>query len=73
MANTPDLISIATFQSAADAQAAKRILDEVGIDVVIRTHTSSRIRASRGVEILVSRENVHPAIEALHRRHRWPT
>jgi hypothetical protein len=69
-----DLISIGTFRSTADAQIVKSILDDVGIDSVIRADTSSEnYRAISGAELLVEREDIHEASEALHRRHRWPT
>jgi hypothetical protein len=55
-------------------EVVKSILDDVGIDSVIRADTSSEnYRAINGAELLVEREDVHEASEALHRRHRWPT
>jgi len=69
-----DLVSIATFRSAADAQLAKGILDEVGIDSMIRADNAGGMYpAISGAELLVRSEDVHAASEALHRRHRWPS
>jgi hypothetical protein len=69
-----DLVSIVTFSSPADAQIAKGILDNVGIDSMITAdHVGGRHRGRGGVELLVSFEDAREASEALHRRHRLPT
>ena len=70
MGETSNLISVAAYWSAVDAQVAKGILDEVGIDSLIRADDPGRMyRGISGVELLVSLEDAHEASEALHRRH----
>jgi hypothetical protein len=66
-----DLVSIATFRSPVDAQIAKGILDEVGIESMIRADNAGGMYpAISGAELLVRSEDAHKASEALHRRHR---
>ena len=65
-----DVIPIATYRSTADAWIAKAILNEVGIDSMIRAdNPAGPYRGISGVELLVSLEDAHEASEALHRRH----
>lgn len=40
--NASDLIAISTFRSTADAQIAKGILDEVGIESMIRSDDAEK-------------------------------
>ena len=68
---TTALITIATFPSAADAQLAKGILDEEGIESMIRSDNAGGMYpAIGGAELLVRSEDGARAGEALHRRHR---
>lgn len=67
---TTALITIATFPSAADAQLAKGILDEEGIDSMIRSDDAGGMYpAIGGAELLVRAEDGARADEAIHRRH----
>ena len=71
MAKTAELIAIRTFRSTADAQIAKGILDEVGIESMIRADNAGGMYpAISGAELLVRSEDVDKANNALHRRHR---
>ncbi|MGH9386266.1 MAG: putative signal transducing protein [Vicinamibacterales bacterium] len=66
-----DLIAVSTFPSTADAQIAKGVLDEVGIESMIRADNAGGMYpAISGAELLVRMEDVDRAHEALHRRHR---
>lgn len=67
---SPDLITISTFPSAADAQIAKGVLDEEGIESMIRTDDAGGMYpAIGGAELLVRSQDAVRASEALHRRH----
>ncbi len=67
---SPDLITISTFPSAADAQIAKGVLDEEGIESMIRTDDAGGMYpAIGGAELLVRSQDAVRANEALHRRH----
>lgn len=69
-----NLIAVSTFPSVADAQIAKGILDESGIDSMIRSDNAGGMYpAIASVELLVRLEDVEKANNALHRRHRRPT
>jgi hypothetical protein len=64
-----DLTVVSTFPSTADAQIAKGILDEVGIESMIRADDAGGMYpAIGGVELLVRSEDVDNANDALHRR-----
>ncbi len=66
-----DLIAVSTFRSTADAQIAKGILDEVGIESMIRADNAGGMYpAISGAELLVRSEDSDEAHDALHRRHR---
>ncbi len=66
-----DLIAVSTFRSTADAQIAKGILDEVGIESMIRADNAGGMYpAISGAELLVRSEDSDKAHDALHRRHR---
>ena len=66
-----DLTAVSTFPSAADAQIAKGILDEVGIESMVRADNAGGMYpAIGGAELLVRAEDVEKANDALHRRHR---
>jgi hypothetical protein len=65
-----DLTVVSTFPSTADAQIAKGILDEVGIESMIRADNAGGMYpAIGGAELLVRAEDVEKANDALHRRH----
>jgi hypothetical protein len=65
------LIAVSTFRSSADAQLAKGILDEAGIESMIRADNAGGMYpAISGAELLVREEDLEKAHDALHRRHR---
>ena len=69
-----DLISVSTFRSTADAQIAKGILDESGIESIIRSDNAGGMYpAIGGADLLVRAEDIEKATNALHRRHHSPT
>ena len=65
------LITISTFRSTVDAQIAKGILDEVGIDSMIRADNAGGMYpAISGADLLVRSEDVaktHDALQDLRR------
>ena len=62
------LITISTFRSAADAQVAKGILDEAGIESMIRADNAGGMYpALSGAELLVRAEDADAAHAALQR------
>ena len=66
-----DLIAVSTFQSPADAQVAKGILDETGIESMIRADNAGGMYpALSDVELLVRADDLERAQAALDRRHR---
>ena len=70
MMTSSDLAIVSTFRSTADAQIAKGILDEVGIESIIRSDNAGGMYpAISGAELLVRAEDVARANDALHRRH----
>jgi hypothetical protein len=61
-----DLVAISTFRSEADAQLAKGILDEIGIESMIRTDDAGGMYPGvGGAELLVRNEDVKRAKDAL--------
>lgn len=69
--SSSDLITISTFRSTADAQVAKGILDEAGIESMIRAdNAGGMFPAISGAELLVRSEDADKAHHALHRRGR---
>jgi putative signal transducing protein len=63
-----DLIAISTFRSTTDAQIAKGILDEAGIESMIRADNAGGMYpAISGAELLVRSEDIDKAHDALHR------
>jgi hypothetical protein len=65
-----DLAVVRTFPSTADAQIAKGILDQVGIESMIRADNAGGMYpAISGAELLVRTEDVQKATESLIRRH----
>ena len=66
-----ELIAISTFRSMADAQVAKGILDEAGIESMIRSDNAGGMYpAISGADLLVRAEDAEKAAEALRRRRR---
>ena len=66
-----ELIAVSTFRSTADAHVAKGILDEVGIESMIRSDDAGGMYPGiAGADLLVRAEDVDKATETLHRRHR---
>jgi Putative prokaryotic signal transducing protein len=65
-----DLIVVSTFPSPAEAQIAKGVLDDAGIECLIRAdNAGGMLPASGGVDVMVRADDVQKANEALHRRH----
>jgi hypothetical protein len=61
-----ELVSLSTFRSTADAQIAKGILDEAGIDSMVRADNAGGMYpAIGGAELLVRTDDVQRAGEAL--------
>ena len=61
-----ELAVVATFRSTADAQVAKGVLDEVGIESMIRSDNAGGMYpALSGADLLVRAEDVEKAKEAL--------
>jgi hypothetical protein len=64
------LVTVSTFRSTAEAQIAKGILDDVGIESMIRADNAGGMYpAISGAELLVRADDVEKASEALKRRH----
>jgi hypothetical protein len=71
--SSANLIAVSTFRSSADAQLAKGILDEAGIESMIRADNAGGMYpAINGAELLVRQEDLEKAHDALQRRHRRP-
>jgi hypothetical protein len=69
-----DLVAVETFRSTADALVAKGLLDEAGIESMIRSDDAGGMYpAIGGTDLLVRTEDVEKATDALTRRHRRPT
>jgi Putative prokaryotic signal transducing protein len=66
-----ELITVSTFRSTADAQVAKGILDEAGIESMIRSDNAGGMYpAMAGADLLVRADDVEKATDALQRRQR---
>jgi len=64
--SSSSLIAISTFRSTADAQVAKGILDEAGIESMIRSDNAGGMYpAISGAELLVRSEDTTRANDAL--------
>ena len=64
--SSSSLITISTFRSTADAEIAKGILDEAGIDSMIRADNAGGMYpAISGADLLVRSEDVARAHDAL--------
>jgi len=71
MMKSTDLIAVSIFRSTTDAQIAKGILDEVGIESMIRSDNAGGMYpAMAGADLLVRAEDLEKATDALQRRHR---
>jgi hypothetical protein len=69
--NSSELIASSTFRSTSDAQIAKSILDEAGIESMIRSDRAGGMHpAISGADLLLRAEDVEKAAEALRRRRR---
>lgn len=61
-----NLIAISTFRSTTDAEIAKGILDEAGIDSMIRADNAGGMYpAISGADLLVRSDDVAKALDAL--------
>jgi hypothetical protein len=61
-----DLVAVSTFPSTVDAQIAKGILDEAGIDSMIRSDNAGGMYpALAGADLLVRAEDAERAAAAL--------
>ena len=70
MFEVSELVAVSTFRSLADAQIAKGILDEVGIESMVRSDNAGGMYpALAGADLLVRGEDLEKAHEALGRRH----
>jgi hypothetical protein len=71
--NSAALITVMTCRSVADAQIAKGVLDEAGIDSMIRTDDAGGMYpAIGGADLLVRAEDAAAAHHALQQRDRPP-
>jgi hypothetical protein len=71
MMKSSELIAVSTFRSTADAQIAKGVLDDAGIESMIRSDNAGGMYpAIAGADLLVRTADIEKATEALHRRHR---
>jgi uncharacterized protein len=63
---TPELVAVTAFRSLPDAQIAKGVLDQAGIDSMIRSDDAGGMYpAIGGAELLVRAEDVERATESL--------
>lgn len=61
-----DLVVVSTFRSTADARVAKGVLDDAGIDSMIRSDNAGGMYpALAGADLLVRAEDAERAVEAL--------
>jgi len=64
-----NLIAVSTFRSTADAQIAKGVLDEAGIESMIRSDNAGGMYpAMAGADLVVRAEDADKAASALQRR-----
>jgi Putative prokaryotic signal transducing protein len=72
--HSSELVAVSTFRSTADAQIAKGVLDEEGIDSMIRSDNAGGMYpALAGADLLVRSEDLAKATEALNRRYSQST
>jgi hypothetical protein len=63
---SPALVVVGTFPSTTDAGIAKGVLDEAGIDSMIRSDNAGGMYpALAGADLLVRQEDAERALEAL--------
>jgi Putative prokaryotic signal transducing protein len=63
---SPTLIVVSTFRSTADALVAKGVLDDAGIESMIRSDNAGGMYpALAGADLLVREEDAERALEAL--------
>ena len=68
--NAAELVRIEVFRSTADAEIAQGVLDEVGIESIIRSDNAGGMYPGiDGAALLVRPEDAETAQDALHRRH----
>ena len=69
-----ELIAVSTFRSTADARMAKGVLDEAGIESMIRSDNAGGMYpAMAGADLLVRADDARRAADALRpRRQRSP-
>ena len=61
-----ELVTVCTFPSTADAQIAKGVLDEIGIESMIRSDDAGGMYpAMGGAELLVRAEDAEKASQVL--------
>jgi len=66
----PELVVVSTFRSRTDAQIAKGVLDEVGIESMVRADDAGGMyRGIAEAELLVRAEDVDKAKDALQDTH----
>ena len=64
-----DLIAVSTFRSTAEARMAKGMLDEAGIESMMRSDNAGGMYpAMAGADLLVRAEDAERAAKALQRR-----
>ena len=69
--NPSDLIAVSTFRSTADARMAKGLLDEAGIESMIRSDNAGGMYpAMAGADLLVRADDAQRAADALRPRRR---
>jgi len=65
-----DLVAVETFRSTVEAEIAQGILDEAGVESMIRSDNAGGMYpAIDGAVLLVRPADAEKAQEALHRRH----
>jgi hypothetical protein len=70
MPGTSELVVVGTFRSVPEAVIAKGILDEVGIESIVRSDNAGGMYpALAGADLLVRADDIERANDALHRRH----
>jgi uridine phosphorylase len=70
MPETSELVVVSTFRSVPEAVIAQGILDEVGIESIVRSDNAGGMYpALAGADLLVRADDIERANDALHRRH----
>lgn len=71
MKSEDELVSVSSFRSVADAQIAKGILDEIGVQSLVRSDNAGGMYPPLdSADLLVRAEDAEKATDALNRRHR---